>query len=1093
MCNKMSYIFFIVFIAGLISVVSNADPLRQDSGPDGIVVVEAEDYDANVAAGGHSWELTGPTEGFIGDAGMHSPNGNGGHSSDYAANSERLEYEIDFVKTGIHYVWILGWGASGTDDSCHVGLDGEETPLSNQMTGWSGSYSWANGRYQMPEPSQIDITSTGLHTLDLWVREDGLIVDKILLTTNPDYRPTGQGPALSPRGPLLKAYNPDPKNGAIHDDNWISLSWTPGETSVSHDVYFGDNFDDVNEGLGETFRGNQTKDFYVAGFPGYAFPDGLPTGATYYWRIDEVEADGTTKHKGEVWSFSVPSRKAHNPTPADGVEFVDSTTDISWTAGLGSKLHRLYFGDTFEDVNAGTPDTYIGAVPGTSYSPGTLETDKVYYWRVDEFALTGTSTGDVWSFRTIPEIPIVDPSFVGWWKLDAGKGQRAVDWSGHDMHGSLENEPQWSEGFDGVGIEFNGLNFIDLSTTDAADSNEGTVCAWIKTTQVDIGMIFYGTSGTSGDGFGDNDELHLNIMGGGNIEFYIEGGDNDVNPEGPVVSDNTWHHITATWDINSDVKLYVDGGDPVSAAHTGNAFNLSGTIRLGQPITRSRSFVGLIDDVRLYNRVLSVDEIALIMRGDVTLAWNPKPANGSTSNIDDVTSISWSAGDNASQHYVYLGIDKDAVASANESDTTGIYRGLQSTTSYTPPEGIEWAQKYYWRVDEHNTDGTISTGRLWSFAIADHQVVDDFENYNDLDLSDPNSNRIFNAWIDGFDNPTINGSIVGYDVPPFAEQTIVHGGSQSMPFFYNNAVGKSEATLTLTYPRNWNRYGIGILSLWFRGNPAGFLEHPDGTITMNASGTDIWNTADEFRYAYKELSGAGSITAQVLSVENTDPWAKAGVMIRQSLDPGSKFAAVYITPGNGCRYQARLTPGTSATSDTSVATTEQTAITAPYWVKIERDTTGKFNGYYSINGVNWVAMSWNPQNIAMPQNVYIGLAVTSHSSAVNCEAQFSNVTTTGSVSAAAWSHEAIGVEMASNDPVPMYIALNGNTFVEHDNPHAVLTSDWTEWRVDLTGFSDQGVNLGNVNTLTIGFGDKNNPKAGGSGMVFFDDIQLQRP
>ena len=1091
MSGKPTYLLSFVLFLGLVVNVANADPLRQDLGPDGIVSVEAEDFDANVEVGGHAWVLTGPVDGFIGEFGMHAPNGQGGGGTDYATNSERLEYEIQFEKTGPHYVWILAWGASGTDDSCHVGLDGEATPLSNQMSGgWSGGYAWNNSRYQMPEPSQIDITTTGLHTLNIWVREDGLIIDKIVLTTNPDYRPTGEGPPLSHRGARLKAYDPIPGDGATHEDNWVSLNWTAGETTVSHDVYFGDIFSEVDEGSGDTFRGNQATDFYVAGFPGFAFPDGLATGTTYYWRIDEVEADGTI-NKGDVWSLTIPPRKAHNPFPVDDGEFIDPNTTLSWTPGLGSKLHNVYFGESFDDVNnavAGLPQSE------TAYTPGTLELDKTYYWRVDEFSGLDMYKGDVWSFRTISEIPVTNPNLIGWWKIDAGKGTRVIDFSGHNNHGSLENNQQWSDGFDGVGLEFDGTNFVGFSGTDMIGSDIGSVSLWIKTTQSGVGMIFYGTAG-GGDGFGDQDELHINMMNGGGIEFYIEGGDNDVNPEAPAVNDDSWHHITATWDINADAKLYVDGSSPISVPHTANEFTLSGTIRLGQPASRQRFYTGLIDDVRVFNYVLSPDDIALIMRGDVNLAWNPQPANGSTSNIDDVTSVSWSAGDNAAQHDVYFGFDMDAVAAADTSDTSGIYRGQQGATQYTPPEGIEWGQTHYWRIDEYNTDGTISTGRMWNFAIADHIVVDDFESYNDIDEGEPGSNRIYLAWADGYDNPAINGSIVGNANAPFAEQTIVHGGSQSMPMSYDNTVGISEATLTLTYPRDWSRHGVGILSLWFKGNPAGFLEDPAGTITMSAAGDDIWNTADQFRYAYKQLSGAGSITAQVLSVDNTDPWAKAGVMIRQTPDAGSKFAAVYITPGNGCRFQARRTPGSSATSDTAdnAFTPEQTAITAPYWIKIERDAADNFNGYYSSDGVSWQAMPWNPQKISMPTNVYIGLAFTSHSSGVIGEAQFSNVTTTGSVSPLTWTHEAIGVDMASNDPEPMYVALNGNAVVQHDNPNAALTNDWTQWNIDLTQFADQGVNLSNVNTITIGFGDKKNPQAGGSGSAYFDDIRLNRP
>jgi len=215
-------------------------------------------------------------------------------------------------------------------------------------------------------------------------------------------------------------------------------------------------------------------------------------------------------------------------------------------------------------------------------------------------------------------------------------------------------------------------------------------------------------------------------------------------------------------------------------------------------------------------------------------------------------------------------------------------------------------------------------------------------------------------------------------------------------------------------------------------------------------------------------------------------------MIRESLGPGSKFAAVYITPGNGCRFQARLTTSVDATSDTDVVTTEQTAITAPYWVKIER-TGNNFNGYYSSDGVNWVSMSWNPQNTSMPTDVYIGLAVTSHNSGVNCTAVISNVQTTGTVSPQAWTQETIGVEMPSNDVAQMYVVLDGSAVVYNDDPDATLTDEWTEWNIDLQEFADQGVGLTDVNTLGIGFGDRDNPQPGGAGVVFFDDIRLYPP
>jgi hypothetical protein len=240
------------------------------------------------------------------------------------------------------------------------------------------------------------------------------------------------------------------------------------------------------------------------------------------------------------------------------------------------------------------------------------------------------------------------------------------------------------------------------------------------------------------------------------------------------------------------------------------------------------------------------------------------------------------------------------------------------------------------------------------------------------------------------------------------------------------------------------------------------------------------------------LTGTGTIVAKVENVDNTNVWAKAGVMIRETLDPGSKFAAVYITPGNGCRFQARTDTDIDATSDTSVVTTEQTAIAAPYWVKLERDVSGNFRGYYSADGVTWRQMSWNPQNIPMSSNVYVGLAVTSHDAALTCQAVFSNVTITGNVTGQ-WANQDIGI--VNNAPEPMYVALSNSTgnpaVVYHDDPAAATIDTWTEWVIPLQAFADQGIDLTDVDRIAIGLGTRGNMTTpGGSGKMYFDDIRL---
>ncbi|MFC1793509.1 hypothetical protein ACFL3Q_07985, partial [Planctomycetota bacterium] len=271
---------------------------------------------------------------------------------------------------------------------------------------------------------------------------------------------------------------------------------------------------------------------------------------------------------------------------------------------------------------------------------------------------------------------------------------------------------------------------------------------------------------------------------------------------------------------------------------------------------------------------------------------------------------------------------------------------------------------------------------------------------------------------------------------------------------------------------------------------------------MTASGADIWNAADEFHFAFKTLTGPGSIIARVESVEQTDDWAKAGVMIRETLDAGSKFAAVYITPTNadgsatnGCRFQARTDTEIDATSDTGVETTEQTAIVAPYWVKLERDIAGNFRASYSTNGSTWQQMSWNPQNIPMSSNVYIGLVLTSHNVGVTGEAKFSNVTITGTVSQQ-WTNQDIGI--VSNSVEPLYVAVSNSAgapaVVVYDDPAASNIDTWTEWVIPLQAFADQGIVLTNVDRIAIGLGTRGNMAIpGGSGKMYIDDIRLYAP
>jgi hypothetical protein len=215
---------------------------------------------------------------------------------------------------------------------------------------------------------------------------------------------------ITPSKPIVVASHPVPADGDLIEATWVNLSWEPGASAVSHDVYLGENFNDVDNGAGDTFRGNQTSTLFLAGFPGFAYPEGLVPGTTYYWRIDEVnEADPNSPWKGPVWSFSIAPKTAYNPDPADGAEFVDpNNVNLTWTPGFGAILHTAYFGDNYDEVNNATGGATLGSA---SYNLGLLEREKVYYWRVDEFDAVETHKGDVWSFTTPGAVGNPQPAY----------------------------------------------------------------------------------------------------------------------------------------------------------------------------------------------------------------------------------------------------------------------------------------------------------------------------------------------------------------------------------------------------------------------------------------------------------------------------------------------------------------------------------------------------------------------------------------------------------------------------------------------------------------------------------------------------------
>ena len=178
-------------------------------------------------------------------------------------------------------------------------------------------------------------------------------------------------------------------------------------------------------------------------------------------------------------------------------------------------------------------------------------------------------------------------------------------------------------------------------------------------------------------------------------------------------------------------------------------------------------------------------------------------------------------------------------------------------------------------------------------------------------------------------------------------------------------------------PAGWSDQDIGSPSI------AGGASFSNGTWTVAGCGSDIWNTADQFNFASQNFSGNGVLIAQVTSVTYTGPWAKSGVMFRDSADPGSMYADMIVTPAEGVAFQWR------STADTVPSEVEITGITAPQWVELER-VGDNFLAFYSSDGVTWTQVGTS-QTIDMSANALAGLAVTAQNGAALNTSTFSNV------------------------------------------------------------------------------------------------------
>ncbi len=734
---------------------------------------------------------------------------------------------------------------------------------------------------------------------------------------------------------------------------------------------------------------------------------------------------------------------ADEPSPQADATDVPRDTILSWNPGPFADTHNVFFGTSFDDVNnADVAKAVSKGQKETSFDPaGLLEYGKTYYWRVDEVNAPPDSSvfkGKVWSFTAEPYTYTVTSVTATASSSTANMGpEKTTNGSGstNGVHSSVD-----------VDMWLCAINQFPAWIQYAFDQPYviQQMKVWNQNQKMEVAI-----------GWGAKDVL---------IEYSLDG--------------------TAWTALDSVVFPQADGSDTYAGfdvdMHSVQAKFVRLTINSAYGIFFKQA--GL-SEVRF--QYIPVQ------------ARQPSPALDSVGVALD-TGFDWREGRTAASHKVYFNTDKAKVVDGTALvDTT-------TDTSYQPPS-LDFGKLYYWRVDEVNTAPASDwAGNLWSFVTTEWAAIDDFESY-----TNDSPNRVFQTWIDGWgfskdeffpngDPGNATSSMVGYDpaVGLIMETSITHGGTQSMPVDYNNINSPyySEVDRTWSTPQNWTANGATDLSLWFRGSPAAFVETASGA-TLSGAGADIYMGTAEFRYAYKKLSGDGSITVRVDSVQTAASWTKAGVMIRESLDPlAMQVHMISAAQQSLAEWMYRSASGSATTT---AFNTTANSNPLPLWLRITR-VGNVFTGECSANGTTWTKLTAtdgtaSSTTITMPASVYVGMVVCSQSAGNLAVADFSQIKTTGTITGA-WQAADVGVPQPANTPDTLYLTLvdsaNKSKTIVHPDPKATCVGDWTQWRIPL---KDLGVNAAAIKKMTIGIGSRSSPKAGAAGKIFIDDIQYGTP
>jgi hypothetical protein len=661
--------------------------------------------------------------------------------------------------------WVSGvlGGAlffDGTDDSVQIGSDPAFNPTGSfSVALWMNPSAWATEWGNCPIGIRGDGVGWALRRFGGWWASQ--YPDTYTMPTNAlSFTTRGVGHAVD-------GVEDTPSNTVPPLNEWIHVVCIYDSENNKKLIYF-------NGGVDSEWDTNPTGSVTAATQGLYigAMSNAGNTGAENYFNgiIDDVRYYNHALSEAEVQAAmtGVSLGVASTPNPEDGAPDVPRNVILSWERGPYADKHNVYFGTSFEDVNSADMASPLLVGPGlgaTTYDPGPLEYGQTYYWRVDEVNAPPDSTvfkGDVWSFTVEPLLyPISGQNII------ATASSFTVEESSQGPENTINGS--------GLVGDLHSKNVDDMWLS--AEDDPGPV--WI---QYEFDKVYK-----------LNQMLVWNYNGPTALSFY---GFKDVTVE--YSTDGT------NWIQVPDVTQFAQAtGKDNYAANT--------VVPFGNVAAK---YVKITSTANWSNGIFSQYGLSEVRFLTIPVsARQPNPADQATNVAVDVT-LSWRAGREAVEHNVYISTDEQAVKDA----TAPVDTVSQASDG---PLSLDLDSIYYWRVDEVNA-ADIWPSDIWSFTTQQYLVVDDFESYNDIATGEEGSNLVYETWIDGYDNPSTNGSTIGYASGASMETATVHGGKQSAPVKYDNsAATKSEVTVItnkLPIGSDWTVGAPETLVLWFHGD-----------------------------------------------------------------------------------------------------------------------------------------------------------------------------------------------------------------------------------------------------------------------------------